>query len=99
MLFGVVYGIFNQNPDASHRMIEALIHLVVASLVGWGIYKKYKPAALAGLTLAFLGIIGNWFSKGIIDRNTVLSFLTTFMFLQSTRGILAHHGRNRDIKP
>lgn len=91
MLFGVAYGIFGQNSNASHRILEALVHLLVASLIGWGIYKRSKAATLTGLILALIGGIGNCFAKGILGKNTILSFLVAFMFVQSTRGIFAYH--------
>lgn len=91
MLFGVAYGIFGQNSNESHRILEALVHFLVASLIGWGIYKRSKAATLTGLILALIGGIGNCFAKGILDKNTILSFLVAFMFVQSTRGIFAYH--------
>jgi hypothetical protein len=94
MLFGLAYGIFGQNPNTSHRIVEALVHLVIASLIGWGIYKRSEAATLTGLLLPLIGAIGDCFAKGILDRNRIFSYLVAYMFVQFTRGIFAYHKAN-----
>ncbi len=92
MLIGSIIYIFD-NPTSNSIItsIQGLIHFVIAAAIGWGIYKRYKVATITGLCLAVLGLVGNLFTKGPLDRVTITFLVIVFMLVHSTRGILAHH--------
>ena len=77
--------------------LHQLIYSLIAATIGWGIYKRYKLAAIAGLSLAIIGLIVNWFIQGFIDRASICFLFMTYCFIHSTRGILAHHKAKKTL--
>jgi hypothetical protein len=97
VLFGPFIIIFDtRNLADAQALLRPLIILIVASSIGWGIYKKNKIAAVAGLTLTFTAFILSLSYNGIKGKDTISDLVTAFMFLHSTRGIFAYH---KIIKP
>jgi len=97
-IVGLIIGLINQSAETFKTTLEASIHLSIALLIGWGIYKKHKIASISGLGLSIIGFIGNWYTKGIMDSNVIKCFIMTWLFLHSTRGIFAYHGSNEQME-
>jgi hypothetical protein len=92
MIFGAISGIATASTEALPKALEALIHFTIAGSIGWGIYKKYKAATIAGLVLAVIGFSGNLVTKGLVNKTSIIMLVNVWAFVQSTRGIFAFHG-------
>jgi hypothetical protein len=66
-------------------LIDALLFIVI----GWGIYKMNRFAAIAGLALYIIERAFMWFEYG--PKNPVIALIISFMFVNSIRGIFAYH--------
>ena len=97
VLFGSIYGIITANSEAIGKMLEALIHLTIATAIGWGIYKKFKSAPIAGVVLAVAGFVGNYVTRGLTNTTSIIMLIDAWAFIQSTRGIFAYHKMNNGI--
>jgi hypothetical protein len=92
ILIGAIAStIFTQDSGSGGTFFNALIHVTVAGLIGWGIVKKIKAAPVAGLIISLIGLIENFVSNGFMNIDTVLGLLLIWMFIQSTCGIFEHH--------
>ena len=91
LLGPIIYFAEIQKIETIFPSLQGLIYFIISASIGWGIYKRYKLATIAGLILSIIGLIGNFLTKGFIDRNAIIFLLMTYMFINSTRGIFAHH--------
>lgn len=73
---------------ASFDML-ALADAFLFILIGWGIYKLYRFAAIAGLALYILERISMWVEHG--PKNPVIALIIMLMFVNAIRGIFAYH--------
>jgi hypothetical protein len=96
LIVDAIYAIVTSNSEIIPKALEGLLHFTISAVIGWGIYKKYKAAPIAGLILASYGFIGNLITKGIFNRSSIILFIDSWMFLQSMRGIFAFHKMNKE---
>jgi hypothetical protein len=73
----------------------ALIDALLFILIGWGIYKMNRFAANAGLALYIIERAAMWSEYG--PNNPVMAIVITLMFINSVRGIFAHHRYAREL--
>ena len=66
-------------------LLDALLFIVI----GWGIYKMNRFAAIAGLALYIIERAVMWSEYG--PKNPVMAIIITLMFTNSLRGIFAYH--------
>jgi hypothetical protein len=90
-LIGAIYGIIAANSEVIGKTVVSLIHLAIATSIGWGILKRFRAAPVAGLVLSVYGFIGSCFTKGFINSTAIIMVVDTWMFIQATRGIFAYH--------
>lgn len=67
----------------------ALFDAFLFIIIGWGIYKVNRIAAIAGLSLYILERILMWTEHG--PKNPAVAIFITLMFINSVRGIFAYH--------
>lgn len=67
----------------------ALIDVLFFILIGWGIYKMNRFAAVAGLTLYIIERAAMWSEYG--PKNPIVAILISLMFINSIRDIFAYH--------
>jgi hypothetical protein len=92
VLFGPFIILFEtRNLVDAQALLQPLAILLIALSIGWGIYKKKRVATVAGLALMLSGLILSLASHGIKGKDTLLYFLSSFMFLHATRGIFSYH--------
>lgn len=75
----------------------ALIDALLFIIIGYGIYKMNRIAAIAGLSLYILERIMMWLDQG--PQSPVIAILITFLFINSLRGIFAYHKYAKDEQP
>ena len=63
-------------------------------VIGWGIYKMNRFAAVSGLALYILERVSMWSEHG--PKNPILAIFFTLMFINSVRGIFAYHKYRKD---
>jgi hypothetical protein len=97
-LFGAIYGIVTANSELIGKVVTPLIHLAIATSIGWGILRKFRVAPVAGLVLSVYGFIGNWVTQGFTNKTAIIMVVDVWMFIQATRGIFAYHKINRGIQ-
>ena len=90
VLFGLV-AIIIGNSDAIGKILEPVIRSTIAAAIGWGVYKKFRAAPVAGLILSAYFFIGTSLSRGFIDTTTIIMILDVWLFIHATRGIFAYH--------
>ncbi len=93
----IIYFFETQNVETLHKSFQAIIHFIIASSIGWGIYKKNKIATVAGLFLSIVGFI-NSLVIGDYNGGLMAWLCIIFMFVQSTRGIFAHHYVSKSLE-
>ena len=71
----------------------ALLDAFLFIVIGWGIYKMNRIAAVAGLALYILERISMWSEYG--TKNPAIAIFITLMFINSIRGIFAYHKLNK----
>ncbi len=69
--------------------IWALLDVLLFIVIGWGIYKMYRFAAMAGLALYIIERAFMWAEYG--PKNPVIALIISLMFINSIRGIYAYH--------
>lgn len=67
----------------------ALIDAFLFIVIGWGIYKMNRIAAIAGPALYILERISMGLEYGL--KNPIMVIIISFMFINSVRGIFAYH--------
>lgn len=72
----------------------ALLDAFLFIIIGWGIYKMNRIAAVAGLLLYILERISMWSEHG--SKNPAMAIIITLMFINSIRGIFAYHKMNKE---
>lgn len=73
--------------------ISALWDAFLFIIIGWGIYKMNRIAAVAGLLLYLLERAYMWSEYG--PKNPAMAIFITLMFINSIRGIFAYHKMNK----
>lgn len=73
--------------------LGALIDAVLFMIIGWGIFKLSRTAALAGLCLYLLERIYMWATIG--PKNPIIAIIISLMFINSVRGTFAFHRFSR----
>lgn len=73
----------------------ALIDALLFIIIGYGIYKMNRIAAIAGLSLYILERIMMWFEQGL-EVVPVVAILIILLFINSLRGIFAYHRYAKD---
>lgn len=71
----------------------ALLDAFLFVVIGWGIYKMNRIAAIAGLILYILERISMWSEHGA--KNPAIAIFITLMFINSIRGTFAYHKINK----
>jgi len=72
-------------------LLDALLFIVI----GWGIYKMNRFAAIAGLALYIIERAVMWSEYG--PKNPVMALIISLMFINSLRGILAYHRYGKEL--
>jgi hypothetical protein len=67
----------------------ALLDAFLFIIIGWGIYKLNRFAAIAGLILYIVERAAMWTEHG--PKNPVMAIIITLLFINSMRGIFAFH--------
>ncbi|HAK87589.1 MAG TPA: hypothetical protein DHV16_09260 [Nitrospiraceae bacterium] len=68
---------------------SALLDAFLFIIIGWGIYKMNRIAAVAGLALYIIERLYMWSASG--PKNPAIAIFITLMFINSIRGIFAYH--------
>jgi hypothetical protein len=90
VLFGLV-AIIIGNLDAIGKILEPVIRSTIAAAIGWGVYKKFRAAPVAGLVLSAYFFIGTSLSRGSFDTIAIIMVVDAWLFIHATRGIFAYH--------
>jgi hypothetical protein len=91
----VVLGLFGKGPlnvnlSSPDDMLAAITILSAFIIIGWGIYKMNRFAAVAGILLyLFLIWIRIW--TGTEPGSSTLGVIICLMFVNSVRGTLEYH--------
>jgi hypothetical protein len=85
------FGIQLLNIDM-YALFDAFLFIII----GWGIQKMNKVAAVAGLTLYMLERIVIWSEYGA--KNLAIAIFISLMFINSIRGNFAYHEFMKDNK-
>ena len=72
----------------------ALLDVLLFIVIGWGIYKMNRFAAVAGLVLHIIERADMWAEYG--PKNPVIALLISLMFINSIRGIFAYHRHRKE---
>ena len=67
----------------------ALTDAFLFILIGWGIFKMNRVAAVSGLALYFLERAMMWIEYG--PRSPVMALIFVLMFINGIRGVMGHH--------
>ena len=67
----------------------ALLDAFLFIIIGWGIFKMNRFAAVAGLALYIIERISMWAEHG--PKNFVMAIIITLMFINSVRGVFAYN--------
>jgi hypothetical protein len=86
-LLFVVLSIFE--ISLSNFDISASFDAFLFILIGWGIFKMNRVAAVAGLVLYILERAYMWSEYG--SKNPAIAIIVTLMFINSIRGIFLYH--------
>lgn len=82
------------------RLLEfdmwALLDVLLFIVIGWGIYKMSRFAAIAGLALYIIERAAMWAEYG--PKNPVMALIISLMFINSIRGIFAHHKYRKETE-
>lgn len=73
--------------------MSALWDAFLFIVIGWGIYKMNRIAAVAGLALYILERLYMWSEHG--PKNPAVAIFITLLFINSIRGIFAYHKLNK----
>ncbi len=68
---------------------SAFIDAFIFAVIGFGIYKYSRTAAIAGLAMYILERIYMWSTTGI--KGPVMALILILMFVNSIRGTFAYH--------
>ena len=79
-----VFGIRLYDMD-----MTALLGAFLFIIIGWGIYKMNRFAAIAGLVLFIIERVVAWSEYG--PKSPVVAIIVTLAFVTSVRGIFAYH--------
>jgi hypothetical protein len=86
-LLFVILSMFDINPYDFD--IWSLSDVVLFIVIGWGIYKMNRFAAMAGLVLYIVERVFAWFEHS--PKGYVMTIIFTVMFISSIRGVFAYH--------
>jgi hypothetical protein len=93
-IVGAVLILIATDLGAALREIEALAHTTVSLAIGWGIYKRSRIAAIAGLVWSLAGLAFGLVT--LAHRYIVPNLAFAFAFTHSCRGIFKHRRIMRD---
>jgi len=85
-IFFVLLGVFGVRGGFD---ILSLVDASMFIVIGWGIYKMNRFAAVSGLALYILERIIMWSQYG--PKNPAMAIILTLMFINSARGIFGYH--------
>lgn len=91
VLVGAGVRFLEHDTAAAQTILVAIPHFLIALVIGWGILKKSRIAASAGLVFSLTGFIASWVTDGLTSKNSAQYFFAAWMLAQSVRAIFAYH--------
>lgn len=93
-LIAIVTAIFATASVLGYEIIdgfsfEAIFDALIFTVIGWGIHKKSRAAALSGLFIYVVERLYMWSNYGL--KNPIIAFFITLMFINSIRGTISYH--------